>query len=402
MINSHGILDLLAKPNPLQHHWQYVYSFVANLALTGFGYLVAGKSENGLPEVYSLPSTWVRPQHDDGPFSSFKIVNPANPGSEMSAEPLTRDQVAFAYIPDPSNPLAGLPPSQAQSMSISIDDKIQTSQQAFFDNGIFPSVVVTIGKNPHPDIPGGGLRPRLSAKQRRQITAAIRKVQSGVSNYGNPAIVDGLVERIDRLSNSSTEMGWERSEASAKKRILSAFGVHPFILGEEIAGSEAQARIVKDQFYDKVNTFLSLFSGISTEFVPGLYPEAEDGLQVWYEPKVAVNPQTEVDLWKTARSNGDVTQNEFRNFMQLPPDLDLNPTVIEKQHVSSVLAVAAQVNQGALMPEQALALLEGMGLPTKLAERIVGDGQTDDKVAEQLGEATDALGKATLAFLTKV
>lgn len=399
MINNHGILELLKKPNPIQYQWQYVYSFIANLSLTGVGYLVSGVSENGLPEVYSLPTTWVKPIHDKGPYMEFKIVDPSKPESESNAEILTREQVGFAHIPDPSNPMAGLPPSAAQQDSIDIDERIQSSQKVFFDNGIFPSVIVTVGKNPHPDIPGGGLRPRLSAKQRRQIYSAIKKVQAGVSNYGNPAIVDGLIERIDKVSADSNEMGWSKSEASAKKRILSAFGVHPFILGEEMVGSEAQARIVKEQFYDKVNTMLSLLSMITTDFVPGLFPQSEEGLKIWYEPKVAVNPQSEQDRWKTARSNGDVTQDEFRAWMGLPPDADLNPSHIGRSEMTAVLTVAGHVNQGVLTPGQALAILEGMGLPSDLATRIAGDSVSEEDVFNELQDAVRSLDLATRAVV---
>jgi len=382
IVTDHGILDLLEKPNPIQYRWQYTYSFIANLCLTGYGYLVAGESEDGMPEVYSLPTTWVKPVHKDGPFSHFKIADPNNSQSEASDdELLDQSQVRFAYLPDPSNPLAAIAPASSQSAAIKIDDHIQTSQMAFFENGIFPSVVVTIGKNPHPELAGTAIRPRLTGKQRRQIYAAIKKVQAGTSNYGNPAIVDGLIESIDRVSASQNEMGWEKSEKTVRGRILSAFGVHPFVLGEEIPGSEAQARIIKEKFYDKVNTFLDLLSTITTDFVPGLFENAEDGYKIWYEPKVAINPVEESAKWKAARSAGDVSQNEYREYMGLPPDEDSNQSHIGQSIAAQAVTIAEKVSAGALQPEQGVALLQGMGLPSDLADAVAGEGPPEGEEA---------------------
>jgi len=340
------------------------------MALTGFGFVVGGETEDGTYELYSIPTTWIRPDHSDGPYSKFYIVNPANPSTWTSTEPLTSDQVAFAYFPNPSDPMAALAPARAVSRAVTIDDHIQNSQSMFFENGVFPSVVVTVGSNPHPDVPAG-VRPRLTANQRRQVYAAIRKVSGGVSNYGTPAIVDGLIEKIERLSATQNEMGWEKSEQTVKQRIMSAFGVHPFILGENIPGSYAQAYIVQELFYKKVNTYLNLLSTMLTDF---LNPFVDDNIEIWYDECVAKDPSMEKAMWEGARNRDDVTQNEFRAFMGLPPDEDRKEAVINKSSIQTVAALAAQVGAGSLKPEQGVAILEGMGLETELAKKIIGKG----------------------------
>jgi len=40
---EHPLLDLLEQPNPIQTRWSFVYSFVANLNLTGWSYVVGGR-----------------------------------------------------------------------------------------------------------------------------------------------------------------------------------------------------------------------------------------------------------------------------------------------------------------------------------------------------------------------
>src|SRR3990167_6318628 len=205
---------------------------------------------------------------------------------------------------------------------------------------------------------------------------------SGVANYGNPAIIDGMIESIEKLSADQNEIGWEKSEKTIRTRILSAFGVHPFILGEEMAGSYAQAFIVQDRFCQRVNIYLDMLSTIMSEFVQRIEESEKKEKKrtdsnktwVWWEPSVAKDPSMEKSLWEGARGRDDVTQNEFRAYMNLPADEDKNEAVLNKSSVQAVAGIAAQATEGKLTPEQATAILEGMGLPKDVAAKIAGEG----------------------------
>ena len=375
VIDGHPLLDDLEYPNRIQTRWQFVYSYVANLCLTGWAFVVAGKKKGGGYEFYSVPTTWVHPDHTNGAFSRYKVYNPNDAAARTDSPWLPGNQVRFAYLPNPSDPMAAIAPASAQYAAVKIDDYIQSSQRVFFENGIFPSVIVTIGSNPHPEVPGG-IRPRLSAVQRRQVYAAIRKVSGGISNYGNPAIVDGLIEKIERLSATQNEMGWEKSEKAVRSRILSAFGVHPFILGEEMAGSYAQAYIVQDRFFRRVNTFLDLLSVMMTGFIgpEELISEDED-LLIWWDELKAVDPSMERAAWDKARDRDDVSQNEYRaQILNLPPDEDEQEAIINKGVIPHVAKIAADATAGTITTDQAVALLIGLGLPKDVAEDIAGDG----------------------------
>lgn len=387
VIEQHPIIQALDKPNDIQYRWQFVYSFVCNLNLTGWAYVIADfDDKNHKYEFYSLPTTWVEPVHDPAPFSKFKIRNPNNPTSE--AEELDRENVCFAYIPNPTNPFTAMSPAASQQRAIKIDDFIQSSQSAFFQNGIFPSVVITMGRDPHPNAPSGGLRPRLTPAQRRAVYSAIRKVSGGVANYGNPAIVDGLIEKIDRLSATQNEMGWEKSEKAIRTRILSAFSVHPYILGEEMAGSYAQAYNVEKRFYKRINTFLSMLSILMTDFVQRWMDES---YFVEWKSAVAENPDIIQKQWDAARKNDDVSQNEYRAFMGLPPDEDGNESVLGQVNVQAVTTIAEKVSSGALTPEQGKMILISMGLPDENAVGIAGTGPSKEQIAQQEAQAQAAL-----------
>ena len=395
LLLSHPLIDLLDRPNPIQSRWQFVYSFVANLNLTGWSFIVFDETEEGNPEMYSLPTTWVKVDHTDGPFSGFRIVNPKNPTASQDAPPLTRENVAFAYLPNPADPLAALPPVQTQSNAVRIDDHIQTSQERFFENGIFPSVVVTVGKNPT-GTSGEGFRPRLSGAQKRQLKGAIQKEMGSVHNYGMPAIIDGMIESITRLSATQNEMGWEKSEEKVKTRILSAFSVHPFILGEPMnVGGYSQATVIKEVFCDRVNTFLDMLSVITTNRIAPKVSDS-DRLVVWWEKCEPVDPQLRSLNLRQARNNGDISKNEIRaelGFSPIEEDEGARGKLLDTVGgMTGAVQIFNAMGQGVLPRESAALLLTiFFQIPIEQANQITGVGmasvpQAIDTLQTAIGE----------------
>lgn len=368
ILEDHPLVETLRRPNPIQDKFQFIYSFIASLNLTGWGYIVGGKEKDRL-ELYSLPSSWVTPIHKKGPFSSFLIKNPRRP--DVQGEELGPDRVAFAQLPNPADPLLAFSPAGSQMPAIRVDDFIWDSRQQFFKNGIFPGSIVTVGKDPHPDN-SPGTRPRLTAGQRRQVNAAIRKLMGGIANYGNPAIVDGLIESIQPLSMASNEMGWEKSEKSTKAAILSAFCVHPYILGEAVSvGGYAQVANIEKRFCKRVNVFLDMLGVLLTNFIGTI--EQDPSLIIRLEKCTPSDPALEWSNWKFARLNGDISQNELREKLGLPPDEDNNESVIAKQLLAPITQLLDKKASGAITKDQVEGLLKGLGLPDELAEEVAGE-----------------------------
>jgi phage portal protein BeeE len=387
LVVDHPLVLLLEQPNPMQGQWQFVYSFIANLCLTGWAYLIGGQGDSGI-ELYSLPTTWVTPKHDDGPFSMFKIQNP-NQSDQSKAVELGRENVAFAHLPNPADPLSAVPPVQSQETAIRVDDHIQTSQERFFENGIFPSVVISVGRDPHPDVPGG-VRPRLSGIQRRQIHAAIKRTMGGVANYGEPAIVDGMVESVDRLSATQNEMGWEKSEMSVRTRILSSLGVHPYILGEPVnVGGYAQAAKIEERFCKRVNTYLDMLGNIVTNWAAPLASEG-DKLMVWWEECQSSDPALHWQNMRAARQMGDITKNEMRVQLGLPPDESVDdetksPLAETVGGMTGTVGIMQAVGNGVIPRESAVEMLMlFLQVSREQAEAMVGPEPEKPEIPPQL------------------
>ena len=370
ILEDHAVKDLLERPNSFQNRWQFAYSFISNLCLTGWSFVVADVNK-GKVELYCLPTTWVKPVHDPSPFSSFEVKNPKKHAAESAL--LKREQVAFAYLPNPSDPLSAYAPADSQKRAVRIDDHIQTSQEAFFSNGIFPSVIITVGKQPFSDTQG---RPVLSGAQRRQLFSAISREHMRAQNYGKPMIIDGMVEKIDRHSATQNEMGWQKSEDKIRTRMLSALGVAPYVMGEAVPGSYAQSFNTKEIFYDRVNTYLDMLGSMLSNFLAGLF--GDEGLLIWWEEKQARDPSLYYNTLVKMRSSGDLSRNEIRAEMGFAPVEELEEEVRRSALLESVggmtgtISVLAAVGQGTINPDAAANMLAlFLQIPLNKAEEMV-------------------------------
>ena len=373
IIGNHPLVNVLEHPNKYQNRNQFIYMFVCNLILTGRSYVIRDTNKDGQPCFIALPSSWVRPDPNaPEPFSRFIVSDPKRPGEGTTFD---ASQVGFAYLPDPADPTGSKAPAEAQDSALTIDEQIQTSQTVFFDNGIFPSVMIIVGKNPLPGGPNGMGRPILTPEQRRQVYGVLRRRGAGIQNSGEPAILDGMIEDIKPMSHSHREMGWEKSEEAVKKRILSAYGINPFVLGEKSPGSYAQMYIVYQQFFDIVNDYLDVLSNIMTMLTMG---EDEENLLVFYEKCIAVDPEMERRVWEYAAKEGLVSQNEYRAWMGLGPDPDGNQKHLRSETLTPIHNLLKSVGEGSIAPEQVVGVLECVGVPTDKAKIIAGKGKMVD------------------------
>ena len=365
---DHFLVDLLEHPNEFQEKWQFVYSFFANLVLTGIAYVTVGYSKRLKKlELYSLPSTWVKPNHEKGLFTQFEVKNPNAVGAEPTM--LDRTQVGFAMLPNPSDPLAVLAPASSQLRTLRMYEHMLNGQEAFLRNSAFPSVIVSMAQGPYQSTKG---RPVLTNVQRRMIHHALRQNVMGDMNQGTAFIVDGLIEDMKPFSVKHRDMGWEKTEETLKTRILSAFGVHSFILGEFMPGSQAQAEIIEGRFYKRVNTYLDMLSTLLTNLLGAI--EGDEKLLIWFEECQASNPERRTTTFLAMRASGDIGQNEMRAEMGLPPDEDLNQAVIQASSMAGITQILTLLGQGSIQREQAVATFVGMGVPTDVTENIAGVG----------------------------
>jgi hypothetical protein len=389
ILTSGDIVRTLEQPNPVQSRSQFLYFSAASLLLCGECYWVAGlatpdesdqTSDDGpRVEYWAIPRTWIKPLHEGRLFSGYELRTSPN------AEPilLSSSQVARTYFPDPSDIRACRSPLQAVATSVRVDDRLQASQEQAFDRGLDPNLIVTVGRLRDEDGKLGDRRPRLTGSQRRQLIRAVQEVWDSTVNEGYPAIVDGFIESVHKLSNTPSEMDWTESGDVIKRRIFQAFRVNPIIVGEIVGANRAQVVEAEKHFCaNAVNPIASALSDsadrLSRSFFEG---GSSTRLTVYVEQAEPTDPDLDTRRWGDARKLGDVTRDEYRaELLGLPPLEDDNATrntlLSTVGGITGTVQVVTAVGQGMVRPEQAQAMLElFLEIPPDVAGRIAGVGQ---------------------------
>jgi len=377
-IHDHPCLDALWNPNEVQGKPEFVYMTVSNLLLTGWWFWVGGfnKKENRWV-MTAVPTRWMTPIHTPTPFASYELKSP-HMEKPMS---LSKEQVQYGYLPDPEDPLRAFCPADAVRQTLLIESHMVNAQTESMRRGIHPNLVLTVGKDL--DVDGKDIgRPVLTPEQRRQLIMAIREVWGNSQNYGDPAILDGMIERVDRISNSAQEMDFQVSEEILKSRIFQAYGINAFIVGAADNANRAQA--VEAERVACSIVFNPIIDAISTAMTEWVGPAFVDParLYAWLEPCEPTDSDLELKQWSTALAKGVVTSDEYRaNILGLAPKeggQDARVALLDTAGgLQSVSMLVAQVAKGELPAEQASRVLQlFLNIKPSEADAIVGGNAT--------------------------
>jgi len=292
-LTHHDALDAIAHPNEFQSKNEFLQISVANILLSGICYWIKGSQTdsdgNRNLEAIAVPSWWLIPSHKNGPFSSYTF----RPPGVAEGVQLPGDVVDKTYLPCPWSLTDVWSPLHATVSATQIDEHILHNQVEMFARGIMPNLALRVGKIAGPD-GKPTLPPTLNDVQRRQLVRSVRTVWSRTMNYGDPAILDGLIDGIERIQMTPAEMDWIQSGKVTKERIFQAFGVNPIVVGEITGANRAQAQVAEQSAADNcINPLIDLLSCTLTDRWGPLY-ETPKRLAVWIEPWIPTDPDVQI------------------------------------------------------------------------------------------------------------
>jgi hypothetical protein len=213
---------------------------------------------------------------------------------------------------------------------------------------------------------GQTARPALEADQRKQLTAAITDSYRGLLRYGEPIILDAIIQDIKKITNSPQEMDFLNSGLQTKERIMQGFGVNPIITGQvESASRAASAEADKHFCKSTVNPKIELLSQVLTGWLGPKFAGPNERLYVWIEPATTDDGEelrANIDLLSRT---GAIGRKEMRGALGFDPEID--PNDIVGAPFSLVFQPAGAL--GTWQPEPALG-----GEP---AQESASDGTTD-------------------------
>jgi phage portal protein BeeE len=312
LVPSHPALKPLYKPNSFMTQWSLIWSTVFSLEVTGEAFWLVDDTKDG-KAIYPLPSSWMAADHSKELYGGWECL-PRNTGEPHK---IPADMVVYFRYPDWNDPLGVMSPMEMQNQAIASDMAIQTAQQRSFQNGIFPGVMLTVGKTT--EVAGVSNRPKLTADQRRDIINAIKAQYRGVLRYDEPLILDALIEKAEPFTRTNQEMAYLESGKLTKARIFQGFGVNEFIAGELQGVNRATAVVADDNFCTNVvNPKLELISQILTQFYLPMFAGTE-GLIAYVEPARPNDPEMRLKERDQQIKSGSLTRNELRKIYGYPP-----------------------------------------------------------------------------------
>lgn len=314
IIDEHPFLETIREPNELMTSWALMFVTVVSTMLTGRGFWWMPQV-NGRRQFWHMPTPWVKAINANGRLNDSFEIRPLN-----SATPWTvpGEEIAQFYIPDAADPLSAVSPTQTQSRAITADELLQEAQQRAFKNGLFPGLILTVGRQD--DGMGNKSRPKLTDGQKNQIINTIRTMYRGVYRNDEPFILDAMIEDIKKLSNVPKEMDFLNSGKQTKSRVSQGFGVNPWVMGDTESSNRASAVVAMEHFFSiVVNPMLEMFSQIMTKKILPIFPEHNSSLLAYIEPARSNDIQMLLLEREQMIRAGALTRNELRAYNGLPP-----------------------------------------------------------------------------------
>ena len=313
-LDSHPLLDLLARPNPRQAGAEFFEAAAGFLLVAGNAYLelvsVGGSPRElhalrpdrmklipgpeGWPEAYeySVNGRTVR-------FEMGETLSPAGPG--------TPPPILHLALFHPTDDHYGFSPLEAAAFALDVHNAAAAWNKALLDNAARPSGALVYSA-------AGG---NLSEEQFSRLKAELEGSYQGASNAGRPLLLEGGLD-WKSLSLSPKDMDFVQAKHAAAREIALAFGVPPMLLG--IPGDNTYSNYQEANRALYRETVLPLAQRIFDALAAWLAPAFGERLRLVPDLDQVIALASERDsLWSRVGSAPFLTDDEKRGAVGYGP-----------------------------------------------------------------------------------
>ena len=221
-METHPIIDLLARPNAGQDGAGLLEALYGHLQLSGDAYLeAAGLNDDCTPtELHTLRPDRMRvvPGSDGWPEAYEYTVGGRSHRFDMTTE---AQPILHLRSFHPQDDHYGLSPIKAAASALDIHNSAGAWSKALLDNAARPSGAIIY------DGEGGT---GLSDEQFRRLSEELTNSHQGARNAGRPMLLEGGLD-WKPMGFSPSDMEFLKTKEAAAREIALAFGVPPQLLG---------------------------------------------------------------------------------------------------------------------------------------------------------------------------
>ena len=318
VLESHPLISLLSRPNPLQSHSEFFNSIFGFLLLSGNAYILRVGSEQGAPKELHLlrPDRMVikggsKPIPDryeymvNGRIQATYEVDDASGFSE----------VKHVKLWNPLDDFYGLSPMSAAAIEVDQHNMSGKHNVNLLSNGARPSGAVIF--KPQDD---AGITVNLSESQRQQLLTDLNNRFSGTANAGRPMLLEGDFDWKE-MGLSPKDMDFINLKHMAATDIALCFGVPSQLVG--VPDSQTYANVAEARLALYEETIIPHLRKIESDLNEWLVPMFGENIEFCFDidkiPALAERTKRTYENITSAVREGIMTRNEAREQIGLSP-----------------------------------------------------------------------------------
>jgi len=220
-IDTHPLLDLLARPNASVSGTEFFETLYGHLLMSGNGWLEAVEGAHGLAGLQLLRPDRVRviEGRDGWPVAHEYAVGQAR--RRYAIEPVAGRGLLHLRLFHPLDDHAGFAPLGAAQMALDLHNQASTWNKALLDNSARPS-----GALVYQPKDGGN----LTDEQYGRLKDELEDGYQGASRAGRPMLLEGGLD-WKAMGLSPKDMDFVEARNGAARDIALALGVPPMLIG---------------------------------------------------------------------------------------------------------------------------------------------------------------------------
>jgi HK97 family phage portal protein len=306
--DTHPVLDLIRRPNPVQGKAEFLEAVYAQLLLGGNAYVEAVALEGGVPtELHVLRGDRVSvvPGPDGWPAAYEYAV-----GNRVHRFVMTEGATPICHVRSyhPLDDHYGLSPLEAAATAIDVHNSASRWSKALLDNAARPSGAIVFK--------GAEGQAQMTPEQFERLQTEMEMHHQGARNAGRPMLLEGGLD-WKPMGFSPSDMEFHKTKEAAGREIAIAFGVPPMLVGMPGDATYANYQEANRAFYRL--TVLPLAAKVTAALSHWL--SAHGGEAVDLKPDLDQIPAlaTERDQqWRRVADAGFLTEAEKRALLGLP------------------------------------------------------------------------------------
>lgn len=308
-LTASPVLDLLARPNPLQSGPDWWRSRIGYLLLSGNTYdeRVVDSTASRIIELWPLrPDRVSIIKSPTGLPGGFIYAVSADRKVKYSADPTTGDSdILHTRLFNPLDDWYGMSPIESGAFAVDQHNESMKWIQALLQNSARPSGALVVDSET-----------ALSDDEYARMKTEIEQQYSGASNAGRPLLLEGGLD-WKQMGLSPMDMEILRVKDSSARDISLAFGVPPLLLNIPGDNTYANYREARLGFYeDTILPFVGYMLAEMNQWLQPFFPGVEIRPN---RDKIEAIADKRMKLWDMADNSDDLTLNESRALKGYDP-----------------------------------------------------------------------------------